>query len=72
MISLEKAIQIVKDKKLGTIINVYEGNKRYIFSYPGDMHRGFFSVNKQSGKFEMFFPQDDFQEYRTMKFIKKL
>lgn len=71
MISLDEAIQIVRSDKTKPVIGAFETKKCFYFEYGIGNSRGFYNVDKNTGELDIFLPQDDFDEFRSMKLVKK-
>lgn len=71
MVSLDEAIQIVRSDKTKPVIGAFETHKNFYFEYGIGNLRGFYKVDKNTGDLDVFLPQDDFVEFRSMKLVKE-
>lgn len=72
MVSLDEAIKIILAEETQPLTCVFETNLCYYFGYGNNFSDGYYMVNKETGKPGVFFPQDDFNEFDSMRLIKKL
>lgn len=72
MITLNDAIKILDSEETEPVNNVFETQKNFLFSYGDINDTAYYRVNKGTGKLDVFLPQDDFNEYNSMVFIKKM
>lgn len=71
MISLDEAVKIIKAEGTKPIISAFETQSCFYFKYGHGITDGYYMVDKNSGKPDIFFPQDNFDEFKSMRLIRK-
>lgn len=71
MVSLDEAITIIMVEDPKPLKCAFETESNFYFGYCYDDPCGYYKVDKNTGELDIFLPQDDFDEFESMRLTRE-